>query len=246
VLVVASGRMDKPYSNLAAAIRAFAEMANGAKPDVVHIEIARSDLDAAAYSIEHGEISQGALRLFLACQDLYACIGEVDQDYAMMDELREALQEEFSIYLDTNIISAMAKPQDLRDDDLQAMEQILDAHQAGLVGLYTSEHAKEELDRIPEAFRKDHIRLYRLLKLVGEPEQSSPDEDEPPALNCLRNSLSSSDFDHFTQAVASRVNVFVTTDNGILSQKNPAATLGISLLRPREVVAELRRLRILA
>jgi hypothetical protein len=136
--------------------------------------------------------------------------------------------------------------QDLVREELIALEEILDAHQAGLIALYTSPNAGAELAAIPEPYRQEHMRIFRLVRLVHEPAppQASGEYAESLAAR-LRDCLSPADFDHVMQAVISKVDVFLTADRGILRQKELAVALGISVMSPRELVIDLRRKQIL-
>ena len=234
--------MDTWHANLGGAIRKFAALMTEAKPDLDRLQTAELHLNAAAYSIEAGETSQGALRMFLACQDLYAAVNEVERNHELQDEISEALAHELTVYLDTNIISAMAKL-DLPQDELAALEKVLDVYQAGLLGLYTSDLAKQELDCIPEQFRQNHVRLFRLIRLVaGEPENTPPiSEGLQLRATRLQTCLSVNDFNHLMQAVSGGAEIFLTLDSGVRSQKALAGELEIAVLSPRELESELRR-----
>ena len=65
-------------------------------------------------------------------------------------------------YLDTSIISGLAK-EDLKDNELEALLVILKQHKNGNVVLVTSPIAKEEIERIPESYRRKHEIIYNLL-----------------------------------------------------------------------------------
>jgi hypothetical protein len=236
------------HRNLGTAIRAFATGIAEAKPDLNHVEIARIDLVAAAYSIEAGEVSQGVLRLFLACRDLYAAMGEAVRERELFEEIGQALREKPIVYLDTLIISAMVR-RDLNDDQIAAIERMLDVFQADFIDLCTSHVAKLELDRIPEQYRQDHVRLFRLIRLAGEVADTDvipEDRSRYEAVVRLKGALSEGDFKHLIQAITERANYFLTCDGGILAQRVLAAELGITVLSPCELEMELRRRHLIA
>jgi len=65
-------------------------------------------------------------------------------------------------FLDTSIVSGLAK-EDLKEEELAALREILKQHKQGRVSLVTSHIAKEEIERIPEAYRLRHEIIYSLL-----------------------------------------------------------------------------------
>jgi hypothetical protein len=65
-------------------------------------------------------------------------------------------------YLDTCIISGLAR-WDLPARDLAALQCILAARKCGEVSLVTSNIAKTEIDRVPQAYRAAHGVIYNLL-----------------------------------------------------------------------------------
>jgi hypothetical protein len=65
-------------------------------------------------------------------------------------------------YLDTCIISGLAR-RDLSAQELAALERILAAHKRGEVSLVTSQIAKTEIERVPQAHRSPHEVIYYLL-----------------------------------------------------------------------------------
>src|SRR5207249_3016816 len=144
-------------------------------------------------------------------------------------------------------ITAMVK-HDLTADELASMEKILDVFQADFIELRTSHLAKEELDRIPEPYRPDHVRLFRLIKLAGEADET-PRMPEDPRLQTvavqLKGTLSESDFNHLMQASNAKAEFLLTGDGGVLRQVL-ASELGIAVLSPRELESELRRRHLIA
>jgi hypothetical protein len=238
--------MDTWHTNLATAIRQFAAAIRRQKPDLSNVEMGHEDLVAAARSIESGEISQGALRLYLACRDLFFGIREVERGHQMLDVINEALAHKTTVYVDTVIISGMVK-RDLPTADLESMERILDAFQADNIDLRTSRLAKQELDRIPAQYRHNHVRLFRLIKL-SEVEQTSYAPDDPKlqaAFTQLEARLGRTDFRHLGQAVSIRAEFFLTADEGLLGQRTLAQELGTAIVRPSELEAELRGLHVM-
>jgi len=70
-----------------------------------------------------------------------------------------------TIYLDTNIISGLAK-EDLTTNEHDALRHILEAYKQGKVSLVTSPITKEEIGKIPVEHRSKHETIYNLLSDV--------------------------------------------------------------------------------
>jgi hypothetical protein len=70
--------------------------------------------------------------------------------------------EKISVYLDTCIISGIAR-MDLKDDDIEALLTIFEQSKKGNLNIITSQISKSELDAIPVEFRKKHELIYYLL-----------------------------------------------------------------------------------
>ena len=71
-----------------------------------------------------------------------------------------------SIYLDTNIVSSLAK-RDLKDETMKLVLEIVQLAKNGKVMLYTSELTQEEIALIPEQFRYHHNLIYYLIKNIA-------------------------------------------------------------------------------
>jgi hypothetical protein len=65
-------------------------------------------------------------------------------------------------YLDTSIVSGLAK-EDLKEEELDALLGILKQHKQGNVLLVTSKIVQDEINKIPEAYRRRHEIIYNLL-----------------------------------------------------------------------------------
>ena len=68
-------------------------------------------------------------------------------------------------YLDTCIVSGLAK-QDLKTEEHVALRRILETQKQGSLSLVTSQVTREEIEKIPEAYRSQHETIYYLLSDV--------------------------------------------------------------------------------
>jgi len=73
--------------------------------------------------------------------------------------------ESLSVYLDTCIISGLAK-EDLPKEEYRALNSVLSLRKSGAIQLVTSFVVKAELEKIPEEFRIKHEVIYNLLSDV--------------------------------------------------------------------------------
>ncbi len=152
------------------------------------------------------------------------------------------------VYLDTNIISGWAK-QDLPHGELVALADVLDLWGKGYLDLCTSEVAKEELEKIPEVYRRDHMDVYEGLKRVPTVREKVADPGlmtmgvgggRVPQwkLRHLQKILDETDARHFFQAIQNGADVFLTYDKAtILARKAEIQKLGwpIDALKPSEL-----------
>jgi predicted nucleic acid-binding protein len=76
--------------------------------------------------------------------------------------LRDGKMSPLTVYLDTNIVSGLAK-EDLTTDEHDALQHILEAYKQGKVSLVTSPITKEEIEEIPVEHRSKHETIYNLL-----------------------------------------------------------------------------------
>ena len=69
-------------------------------------------------------------------------------------------------YLDTCIVSGLAKD-DLKPDEQSALLRILKAWKRGSsLSLVTSQVAKDEIEKIPQAYREKHETNYNLISKI--------------------------------------------------------------------------------
>ncbi|GAG25143.1 unnamed protein product, partial [marine sediment metagenome] len=74
--------------------------------------------------------------------------------------------KKIKVYVDTNIISGMAK-QDFSDEIMHCLNDILELRKQGKIELYLSEVTSEEIERIPEEYRYYHNLIYTLINNVA-------------------------------------------------------------------------------
>lgn len=68
----------------------------------------------------------------------------------------------YTAYLDTCIVSGLAK-EDIADQELKALDKLLEYSKNDLISLFTSNSTLDELQKIPEKYRSKHLRIYNLL-----------------------------------------------------------------------------------
>ena len=126
-------------------------------------------------------------------------------------------------YLDTCIVSGLAKS-DLSSTEQEALNEILDFHDAGSVELCVSAEVEDELSEIPNEDREPHLQVFRRFRdlprikkiggitrlgLLGLP-TSNP---RRRMLNRLKEAgLDKTDAMHVFIATTNKVEYFVTTD----------------------------------
>src|SRR5262249_8592221 len=133
------------------------------------------------------------------------------------------------VYLDTCIISSLVKC-DLSPEENDAVEHILDAYQATRLQLYTSPRAKEEIqrNRLPE-HRNIQTRFYKLISALPVVQEVNTDSGlllmgvgggshRDRLYAELLTLLTEYDAKHVFQAIKNRMDVFITTDGGILKR----------------------------
>ena len=69
------------------------------------------------------------------------------------------------VYLDTVLVSGWAR-EDIGSSELRALERILEFGQAGRLEITTSQVTADEHRDIPEEHRREHERIYKLIRLV--------------------------------------------------------------------------------
>ncbi len=152
------------------------------------------------------------------------------------------------VYLDTVIISSWIN-EDIRPEELEALERVLDAWQSNRIELCTSTVAREELAKVPEEHRGQHMRLYRLIKLVpiapierwgtglslmGTPTARTYGD---PIYSQLRAILDEKDANHVFQAIKNGVNVFLTVDRRVVARRGEIQRWGMEVLKPSELLS---------
>ncbi|WP_447600563.1 hypothetical protein [Nitrospira sp. Nam80] len=153
-------------------------------------------------------------------------------------------------YLDTCVVSGLAR-EDLPDVELAAQDQILDAQKRRLISLVTSRVTKEEIEKIPQSYRRKHQTIYNLLADI--PVAKAFRRNKPwsllpwdlgvrlqPMLAQLITTLpDEADARHIYQAAQNGVQYFVTTDyRTILAHRAKIERIaGIKAASPREFAA---------
>ncbi len=69
-------------------------------------------------------------------------------------------------YLDTNIISALAK-KDFCENTMKSVLEVINYSKLDAIELHTSELTQEEIMNIPEEYRYHHFLIYNLIKNVS-------------------------------------------------------------------------------
>ena len=126
-------------------------------------------------------------------------------------------------YLDTCVVSAMVKGE-LSSADSQALGQMGALVQSSALTLWTSTVMKEELLKIPEAYRQKHIDAYNSLRIVAahpttgwiDDDPGSPTFNQPtkhPIYARLEQAVPDrDDARHLFQAYVNKIDDFITLD----------------------------------
>jgi len=155
------------------------------------------------------------------------------------------------VYLDTVIISSIIK-NDLPAIENASVDVILDAYQERKIELWTTERARDEMQKIPsKEHRTIHTRFYKLilsapvvqevrtnsgLTTMGVGGGNTPD----PLFSELLKILDEGDAKHVFQAVKNGMSMFLTNDGGILNRKDQILNQGLEVLRPSELATNLK------
>jgi hypothetical protein len=175
-----------------------------------------------------------------------------------------------TVYLDTNVISGLAKGE-YPDAVAMAFIEVTAFAKREVLELYTSEIAAEELQQIPMAFRRQHLVIYNLIKNIALMRESGHATlvamglgggnivtmglGRPPAPKLIRdlNSLIPTtrnpakararerDISHLYQCQMAGLDYFLTEDRrSILRHKLALLALGINVVSSRELIAEVQ------
>jgi predicted nucleic acid-binding protein len=149
------------------------------------------------------------------------------------------------LYLDTCIVSGLIK-EDLGKEEFSALDRILAAWQAHQVELCTSKVTLEELSKVPALYRREHNRIYKLIRLVPIAPEARTDSGlslmgvgggtrTDPLFTNLKQLLDEVDAKHVFQALKNHVETFLTVDNGILKKNRELGELGITVMKPSQL-----------
>ena len=158
------------------------------------------------------------------------------------------------VYLDNNIVSAIAKDDSLSESD--ALDRLLKAMDEGKVQLVTSEVARSEIEAYQDKLKRRLVeRTYRLLTKVpiirwdqlagvnsyGDAHTwiSTPIIQNDPDYEALLGlSLETVDAQHVFVAVKQTCNVFLTCDRGVLHHGSAIKKrFGLTVEKPSHLVA---------
>ena len=162
-------------------------------------------------------------------------------------------------YLDTNLVSALAK-RDIPQSEVDALLELVELMHRGRLALVTSSVTEEEIDRVPEEHRAPHQGIYALLKKIpvvaeavarprivqalrpGVPRIITPATMEHADLNRLRQILpDSNDARHIFHALENGMTYFVTADRKTILRyaREIESKFPIRIVSPSQLVAEL-------
>ena len=154
-------------------------------------------------------------------------------------------------YLDTNIISAIAK-RDASPRELVAIEQLRDLFNSGKIKLTRSDVCKAEIDKIPEKFRRDHEKIYKQILDVPVADYLALDLFfMPGSLGVKQNTIfkrlleilkDKEDAKHILHAHKNSVFKFITLDRRtILSRKTEIYSIcNVEVLLPSEIIGQIK------
>jgi hypothetical protein len=171
-----------------------------------------------------------------------------------------------TVYLDTNIISGLAKGE-YEQSVAAACVEVTQLAKQGHIALLTSEVTAEELDLIPPQYKTQHLVIYNLIKNVSRQREvgrssvasagmgSGPlvtrglGRSAPPRLvrelealiqpssNASRSRSRSRDISHLFQCASAGVDYFLTEDRrSILRHKKELRALGLNVVSSVELV----------
>ena len=155
------------------------------------------------------------------------------------------------IYFDTNIVSSMIK-NDLLEEEINAINHILNVWDSGEIEILTSKITKDELENIPHESKNIHLAMYKLIKKVPLIPEARTDSGltlmgvgggsrEDPLYTRTKEILEQYDAKHMFQAIKNNMDIFLTADKKVIN-KNPE----ISQLAKIEIVKPTQLLQILS
>jgi len=175
-------------------------------------------------------------------------------------------------YLDTNIISAIAK-QDFCEKTMKTILEVINRAKIGEVELHTSELTQEELMEIPEEYRYYHTLVYNLIKNVTTFSEYSPSNIiisgfgggnivtrgfggrcEDPILISIQKIIlrpineqkakaRDADIRHLYQCKKNNLDIFWTEDRQtILNKKEDLARIGIIVMSSEQLIYKINTL----
>lgn len=131
------------------------------------------------------------------------------------------------VYLNTCIISGLAK-EDIDLSELEALSRILELQSNQTIEIVTSSVAKEELEKIPENFKRRHMMVYNLLKNVPAVDYLQLDFFSVTGLRVKQTKefgalysllKDTGDAKHIYQAFRSGIDFFITVDSRSILNK---------------------------
>jgi hypothetical protein len=175
-----------------------------------------------------------------------------------------------AVYLDTNIISGLAKGE-FSEEIASACVEITALAKCGLLALYTSKITADELEMIPPQYQAQHFVIYNLIKNVsaakeitgpslvtggmgggqlvtrglGKPARPKfireIDALIPESRNSDRTRARARDISHLFQCQQAGLDYFLTEDHrSILRYKTELRQLGVTVISSVELVRLLR------
>jgi hypothetical protein len=159
------------------------------------------------------------------------------------------------VYLDTVLVSALEK-KDLKPEEQQALSEIYAVYKEGMVELTTSVEVEDELKKIPDEYRDDHIDIYNLFNDVPRVEVGGITRLGPLGFGVsnpryrlmeqLKDLLpGENDARHIFTTAANKMEYFLTADvKTILKHASEIKAIsGVQALRPSEFLDKLEKAR---
>jgi hypothetical protein len=152
------------------------------------------------------------------------------------------------VLLDTCVISGMVR-NDMKPEDAAAVVQMAELAAQSKLTMWASTVAREEIDRIPQPYRQDHIDQYDALKKIRASHATWVDTNPAstsfgnvvthPEYTKLRGLLrDENDARLLFQAKGGGVTDFVTVDyNSVLNKSAELSALGIRALSPAQYMS---------
>ena len=150
------------------------------------------------------------------------------------------------IYFDTNIISSLIK-NDLLEDEINAINEILNVWDSGKIEIATSKITKDELEKIPHESKNLHITIYKLIKKVPLMPEARTDSGltlmgvgggtrEDSLYTQIKKILEQYDARHMFQAIKNNVDIFLTADKKVINKSAEINKLAkIEIVKPTQL-----------